>query len=73
MEGCTVVYVDEHGHEHEALVTAVHGTFGVNPINVVYVSADRSKHDQYGRQVERASSVQAAGPTAAHGRFYKAA
>jgi hypothetical protein len=74
--GKIITYCDEHGRKHPALITAVWGTgpeaLGVNPINVIYVSGDDTKHDPYGRQVERASSVQAAGPTAAHGRYYTA-
>jgi len=71
MTGKVVLYVDPVGKEHEALVTAVWGEFGVNPINVIYISSDEDKHDPYGRQIERETSVQAAGPTAAHGRFYR--
>lgn len=73
--GTVVEYVDPVGKSHEALVTAVWGTgseaFGVNPINVVFISDDESKTDAYGRQMERETSIQAAGPTAAHGRFYR--
>lgn len=70
--GRAVEYTDEHGVTHDALVTAVHGEFGTNPINVVYVSERSDETDPNGRQIKRASSVQAAGPTAAHGRFYRA-
>lgn len=47
--GETVVYCDECGVDHEALITAV---WSQNCINVVYVSDIESKHDQYGRQLE---------------------
>ena len=70
--GTTVTYVDEVSVEHDALVTAVWGQeFGVGAINLVYVSSDEKKDDPYGRQIERASSVSAEGPSTAHGRFYR--
>lgn len=71
MVGSTVEYVDPVGKSQEALVTAVWGEFGVNPINIVFVTDDKGKTDPYGRQIERATSVQAAGPATAHGRFYR--
>lgn len=58
---------DEKYVDHVGLVTAVHGEFGkeytpgvpfVPCINVVYVSADAAKHDPYGQQLERMSSLQ---------------
>lgn len=58
--GQSVRVVDENYIEHDALVTAVHGTGynGVGPsVNVVYVSADLTKHDPYGQQLERLSSL----------------
>lgn len=70
--GTAVVYVDEVGVSHDALITTVHGSeLGVNAINLVYVSGDASQHDPYGRQIARASSVSAEGPHTAHGRFYR--
>lgn len=39
-------------------------------INVVYVSADPTKKDPYGVQVERASSVSFKNEYTAHGRYY---
>lgn len=70
--GTTVVYVDEVGVSHDALITAVWGqSLGENAINVVYVSGDNTQHDPYGRQIARASSVSADGPHTAHGRFYR--
>ncbi len=57
-----VVVVDERYQRHDALVTAVHGTFGngnLPPcINVAYVSGDPTKRDPYGQQIERMSSLQ---------------
>lgn len=75
--GDHVRYVDEHGLPVDALVTAVHGPFPEEPlaglipcINVVYVSSDKTKHDPYGTQIERASSVQHQTQTTAHGRYW---
>lgn len=67
--GQHVIYVDELGVDHDALVTVVHG---VSCVNLLYVSSDSSKQDQYGRQIERPSSVSrmAIGQTA-HGRYYR--
>jgi hypothetical protein len=90
--GDAVLFFDEYGKEHDALVTAVHGWFlsgqnlwgeftqeqhdkwleeyGPNSrppqvgfkvpapsINVVFITDDATKHDPYGNQVERRSSV----------------
>jgi hypothetical protein len=57
--GEVVVYVDSFKQEHLALTTSVHGTGADTPCgcNLVYVSADESKTDTYGRQVERQTSV----------------
>jgi hypothetical protein len=66
--GDVVTYRDEVGVEHNALVTAVHGP---DCINVAYLSADPAKHDSYGRQVERDSSVQRQSDvTAPNGRYF---
>lgn len=70
--GGSVVYVDEVGVPHDALVTSVWGAkLGENAINVVFVSGAEDQRDQYGRQIVRATSVAADGPQAAHGRFYR--
>lgn len=57
--GEVVVYVDSFRAEHLALVTSVFRSSGEYPdgCNLVYVSADESKTDTYGRQVERQTSV----------------
>lgn len=53
-----VVYVDEHGQQNDALVTAVWSNPG-NPdgCNLVFVSGDPAKHDNYGRQTEHRTST----------------
>lgn len=52
--GDAVVYADSVREEHAALVTDVHSQ---NCVNVVVVSADKTKYDSYGRQMERYTSV----------------
>ena len=53
--GNVVKYVDHSAIEHKALVTAV---WSEVCINLVYVSKNQEKNDQYGRQIERdATSV----------------
>lgn len=83
--GDSIVFVDSHGVDHDALVTAVHGEareiqmYGSNEkiwwepcINLVFVSTDENKTDPYGRQLERHTSVGHQSTSTAHGMFYKA-
>lgn len=65
--GNHVVYHDERGTAHEALCTTDWG----GCINVLYVSGDVSKKDQYGRQIERESSVIHASDSSVHGRYWR--
>lgn len=75
--GDTVTYVDPVGQEHNALVTTVFssghaGDDGPKPsVNLVYVSDDGTKADQYGRQIERSTSVVNEANQAAHGNYWK--
>lgn len=71
--GNHVIYVDEYGNEHDALVTAVWTSYGNPPgLNVVYVSSDENATDQYGRQLaERATSVVHTDNQPAHGRKWR--
>jgi len=62
--GDGVVFVDPRGVEHAALVTQVWGpglyqdTDGTKPgVNLVFVASDESRGDQYGRQLQRETSV----------------
>lgn len=68
--GDIVTYKDEHGVDHNALVTIVHGNTTQSCINVVYLSSDETKRDPNGRQIERASSVQRKSEYTAHGRYF---
>ena len=71
--GYTVLFFDSLGHPHEAIVTSVfdRGDGHTPPaVNVVYASPDESKTDQYGRQVERETSVVHRVQQAAHGMYW---
>lgn len=73
--GSHVIYVDEVGREHAALVTNIFGAdYQENPsVNVVYVSDDADANDQYGRQLAaRACSVVHESSQPAHGRKWRA-
>jgi hypothetical protein len=70
--GDVVIYVDEVGVEHDALVTQYWGGSQPNgALNCVYVTSDEDKRDPYGRQLERASSVSRQSEHTAHGRYWK--
>jgi hypothetical protein len=66
--GDVLVYVDPHREEHNALVTAVHGD---KCVNLVYVSTDESKHDSYGRQIQRETSCVHRSLQQARGNFWR--
>lgn len=75
--GDSVIYHDEIGTPYPALVTA--GGFeylederaATGYLNVIYVSIDSSKRDNYGRQIERSSSVSHVSQTTAWGRYWR--
>ena len=63
-----VIYTDELRLDHNAMITCVHGEsyaveqngeeFDQHPcVNLVFVVGDESKVDDYGRQIERYTSV----------------
>lgn len=58
--GLPVEYVDEYRNFHIALITkcwSVQEDDTPKYINLVYVSEDESKTDQYGRQIQHSTSV----------------
>lgn len=59
--GQAVLFVDTHRVKRAAIVTHVFrsDSFPGHPdgVNVVYVSDDAAREDNYGRQIERATSV----------------
>lgn len=74
--GDHVVFVDSLQRECQALVTAVWGTatypYNRAPsINVVTVHLDAARGDQYGRQIERFTSVAHQSGTTAPGYYWR--
>lgn len=72
--GDAVIYCDEKGKDHNALVQAVHGV-GDEPhccINVMFVSGDSDRQDSHGRQTEHPSSVmRSSADGVAHGYYWR--
>jgi hypothetical protein len=72
--GSSIIYVDAHAKEHNALVTvvwsAMSGQEGEPGCNLVFVSGDDSKTDPYGRQIERSTSVVHRSKQPAHGNYW---
>ena len=73
--GDVVVYVDEKGQDHQALILAAWpGEYGsMYPgLNLVMADPDENKHDQYGRQIWRESSVPHKDDQKAPGKYWRA-
>lgn len=81
--GQRVIFVDEVMVRHEALVTEWHGetreleagehhpaTTSEPAVNLLIVSTDEQKRDQYGRQIERSSSIVHRSSQGAHGNYW---
>lgn len=72
--GDAVIFTDAVSKEHKALVTAVWGSEHSQwepAINIVFVSDDEARTDQYGRQLERHTSVVHKTAQPAHGMFWR--
>lgn len=73
--GDIVIYHDEVGTPFNALVTSGGYEYSEDKttcwINVLFVSDDATKKDNYGRQIERASSVSHVSKTTAWGRYWR--
>jgi hypothetical protein len=66
--GIHVIFVDPTGREHDALITAVHGT---KCINLVYVLKDPKQYDNYGRKTSKQyTSVMHSEWQQAHGMYW---
>ncbi len=65
----SVIFADSMRVEHQALVTAV---FTPDCINVVYVTGDETRTDQYGRQTVRETSVPRFNEANCFGRTFRA-
>jgi hypothetical protein len=66
--GDSVIFCDTHGVDHNGLITVVHNA---NCVNLLHISGDISKQDQYGRQIERPSSVSRMSDSTAHGYYFR--
>ena len=66
--GDSVVYYDEKGISHNALVTAV---WPGDYLNLVMVSDDDTRQDTYGRQIERETSVTHCEDSGLHGKNWR--
>jgi hypothetical protein len=73
--GDAIVYHDENGGAHNALVTAYWGDPArddyMGCLNLVFVSTDDSRHDQYGRQIERFTSISHKSTQHTHGFYWR--
>jgi hypothetical protein len=65
--GDVIVFVDSVGNQHSALVTA---WWGPDCCNLVIVSGDEQKRDDYGRQTERYTSVSRKTEGHPHGNYF---
>lgn len=66
--GQTVVWHNPVGLAHSALVTAV---WSATCLNLVVVSSDENKKDDYGRQIERQTSSSHASVSKVHGFYWR--
>jgi hypothetical protein len=66
--GDSVVYHNPVARGFVALITAV---WSKTCINVVYVSGDDTKTDTYGRQIERATSLNHKSTMTVHGNYWR--
>lgn len=67
--GEAVIYCDPRGKDHNALVQCVWGPVCVN---VLYLSDDETRKDNYGRQSLHETSVShVSNPGTVHGRYWR--
>lgn len=65
---------DVRGRQHNALITAVWVIFHDDSqqcVNLVHVSSDENRQDDYGRQIERPTSVEHVSRKAVHGMYFR--
>jgi hypothetical protein len=65
--GANVIYVDERGNPHNALVTHWHSQ---DCCNLLFISSDEMRCDNFGRQIERRSSCVHQKVMPAHGNYF---
>jgi len=66
--GQFVVFHDQKGQPHDALITAV---WSEECVNVLFVSSDERRKDDTGRQIERSASVQHKSVQTVHGFYWR--
>lgn len=66
--GDVVIFHDNRGVAHNALVTCV---WSATMVNLVIISADETRKDEYGRQIERPTSVGHVSLSSAHGYYFR--
>jgi hypothetical protein len=70
--GKAVVFCDSKMVDHLAMITCVHGEGEAPCVNLVHVSDDPTKQDNYGRQIERVTSVShGSSGGCAHGFYWR--
>jgi hypothetical protein len=72
--GAMVIFHDEGSYPHNALVKCIHGSVDEDYmpcINLVFVSQDDSRKDQYGRQTEVRTSVVHKSDSHCSGFYYR--
>jgi hypothetical protein len=69
--GDAVIFCDTKSIDHSAIITVVHGNTLNSCVNLAYISSDENKQDNWGRQMERAGSVQRVSITSAHGYYFR--
>jgi hypothetical protein len=67
--GQRVIWHDERGIQHDALVTAV---WNAGMLNLVVVSSNENEQDSYARQIKHETSVNhRSSQFAVHGRYWR--
>lgn len=70
--GQAVTFVDTRGNPRPALITNIFGDPSEYPcINVAFVNNDVNQKDDYGRKIERMSSVVHQKSQTAHGNYWR--
>jgi len=72
--GDVIVYHDENGGAHNAIVTAYWGDPAndyIGCLNLVLVSPDEARTDCYGRQIERKTSISHKSTMHVHGFYWR--
>ena len=66
--GDVVIFHDARGRPHNALVTAV---WSQECVNLVHASGDENRQDDYGRQIERPTSIEHVSRKSVHGYYFR--